>query len=107
MAGEALIFEDLAVTEMACLEPTGIMGQEAIIMRTLWEAANFKAEGNHLQVLTSTGVALIYERLEDPYYGSAIEDYTAPKTRTAFCPPSPKLFDTATRTSLCRASLGT
>ena len=53
----------LGWTEMACLEPEGIMEQEQSLMGLLSKAAEFTLQGNTLQIKTSAGDILVFERL--------------------------------------------
>ena len=51
----------LGWTEMACLDPEGIMEQEQVVMGLLSKAAEFSIIGDTLQITTSTGEILIFE----------------------------------------------
>lgn len=62
--GSTLTFDELAATEMACLEPQGIMEQEQAIMGTLWGAQSFERQGDRLKILRSDGAGLVYDQVE-------------------------------------------
>jgi len=40
----------IAATEMACLEPEGVMAQENMYLRTLQSAESYKIQGNELRI---------------------------------------------------------
>lgn len=56
--GDQLTIEDLGWTEMACLNPEGIMEQERDIMALLSDTASYELEGDTLRLQTSTGEVL-------------------------------------------------
>lgn len=64
--GDGLAFRDLAVTEMACLEPEGIMEKESALMNTLWNAQSFQIQGDRLKILSSEGETLTFKRMHQP-----------------------------------------
>jgi heat shock protein HslJ len=51
--GDHIAFKDLAITEMACLEPEGIMEQEQTIMNYLWDAQRYVRQSDQLRILRS------------------------------------------------------
>jgi heat shock protein HslJ len=62
ISGDQISISGLGWTEMACLDPEGIMEQEQILMGLLSRAAKFTLQGNNLQIITSTGEVLEFER---------------------------------------------
>ena len=65
LSGESITIEGLGWTEMACLDPEGIMEQEQTLMNLLSLASEYKIDGNQLQIKTTTGEILILERTND------------------------------------------
>ncbi len=62
--GDQFSIEGLGWTEMACLDPDGIMEQEQIIMRMLSRSKNFSIEGKILSIKTTDGISLIFQAQE-------------------------------------------
>ena len=60
VSGDAIVVSDLAWTEMACLEPEGVMEQETLIMGFLADAQTFRFVDGQLQVFQSDGEALTF-----------------------------------------------
>ena len=60
--GDQISLSGLGWTEMACLDPEGIMEQEQVVMGLLSKAAEFRVIGDTLQITTSTGEILVFER---------------------------------------------
>jgi heat shock protein HslJ len=60
--GETLRFEALFWTEMACLNPEGIMEQEQTYMRLLGAAQRFELVDDRLVITTAGGERLTFER---------------------------------------------
>jgi len=58
--GETLIIEGLGWTEMACLDPEGIMAQESEIMRMLGAAVSYTIQGERLVIQDAEGEQLIF-----------------------------------------------
>ncbi len=58
--GETLIIEGLAWTEMACLDPEGIMAQESEIMRMLGAAVSYQIQGDRLVIQDAEAEKLIF-----------------------------------------------
>jgi heat shock protein HslJ len=50
----------IAQTEMACLDPEGVMEQEKTIMEFLWDAQEFLLTNGQLQIIRSDGEALTF-----------------------------------------------
>jgi len=65
ISGDRIKIEGLGWTEMACMDPEGIMEQEQVLMNFLSSATEFKFDDNQLQISTTTGDILIFERLID------------------------------------------
>jgi len=61
--GNQITISGLGWTEMACLDPEGIMEQEQIIMKMLSESDTFTVQGDKLQIITSSGDFLIFQQL--------------------------------------------
>ena len=51
---------DLGWTEMACMDPEGIMDQEQQVMRILSEAATISRDGSELRIRAAGGEILIF-----------------------------------------------
>jgi heat shock protein HslJ len=62
--GNQLTVEGLGWTEMACMDPEGIMEQEQIIMALLGNSASYQIEGNKLILQTADGEKLIFVPLD-------------------------------------------
>jgi len=60
---DQITISELGWTEMACLDPEGIMEQEQIIMKMLSESDTFTIQGDRLQITTSSGDFLIFQQL--------------------------------------------
>ena len=54
---------ELGWTEMACMDPEGIMEQEQVIMKLLSESSSYSIQGERLQITTSAGELLIFQQL--------------------------------------------
>jgi heat shock protein HslJ len=61
---DGLEFSAIANTEMACLEPAGIMEQETEYLTTLRAATRFRLSDGKLEILTAGGSALVYSRAQ-------------------------------------------
>ena len=55
--------EGLGWTEMACLNPEGIMEQEQTLMKLLTDAANITVSDQNLELMTRDGTLLIFHPL--------------------------------------------
>jgi heat shock protein HslJ len=61
ISGDGLNLVDLYATEMACLEPTGILEQESAYLSALRLAATYQIDGRRLEIVDETGTqALVY-----------------------------------------------
>ena len=58
--GSQIQIEGLGWTEMACMDPEGIMQQEQQLMSLFSQAASFSLQGKVLQITTSAGELLIF-----------------------------------------------
>jgi heat shock protein HslJ len=58
--GDRIAIEGLGWTEMACLEPEGIMSQEQEIMRLLGSASAYKLQGEQLIIIVENGSQLVF-----------------------------------------------
>ncbi len=56
--------EGLGWTEMACMDPEGIMSQEQEIMQLLGSAATFELQGQRLIIKTASGEELVFKPLQ-------------------------------------------
>jgi len=59
-----LTFQGLANTEMACLEPEGIMEQETEYLQILRAATRFSVADGQLEILADGGGVLVYRRAQ-------------------------------------------
>lgn len=62
--GSQISIEGLGWTEMACLDPEGIMEQEQIVMGMLSQAKSFSIQGNYLEILTKSSETLSFIKVE-------------------------------------------
>lgn len=62
--GDQLTIKDLGWTEMACMDPEGIMDQEQDIMALLSDTASYEMDGAALRLITATGEELIFSPAE-------------------------------------------
>jgi heat shock protein HslJ len=60
-----ILIEDLSATEMACLEPDGIMQQETQYLNTLRDVMSYTVLENQLTLITGDGRALAYQTEPD------------------------------------------
>ena len=63
LKGDQISISGLGWTEMACMDPEGIMEQEQTIMKMLSESSSFFIQGDSLQITTSAGELLIFQQL--------------------------------------------
>ncbi len=61
---DGLSFSGLANTEMACLEPVGIMDQEEKYLEALRAATGFRLSDGELQIFSAEGAVLVYSRAQ-------------------------------------------
>ncbi|MDH3944386.1 MAG: META domain-containing protein [Anaerolineae bacterium] len=63
--GDAISFDALGSTMMACLEPEGLMEQESAYLQALGDAVSFEVEGGTLKLMDGDGTVLLeFESLE-------------------------------------------
>jgi heat shock protein HslJ len=63
VSGSELGVGDVAVTEMWCMEPEGVMDQEQAFLDALASVASYRLAGERLELLDETGeTILIFER---------------------------------------------
>lgn len=58
--GDTLMVNEIAITEMACLEPAGAMEQELVYVEFLSDAQSFRSSDGQLQIFRSDGEALTF-----------------------------------------------
>jgi len=61
---DGLIFDAIANTEMACLEPAGIMEQETQYLEILRGASSFRLSDGELEMTGTGGAVLVYSRAQ-------------------------------------------
>jgi heat shock protein HslJ len=59
MVGTTLEIGAIASTRMACLEPTGVMAQEAAYLAALSRARLYRVEGNRLSLASLDGTPVV------------------------------------------------
>jgi len=64
VSGDSISVTDLYNTEMACMEPEGVMDQEQDFLKLLRDARSFKIVDEHLQIFTAQEEALTFARAE-------------------------------------------
>jgi len=62
--GDQIQIDGLAWTGMACMDPEGIMQQEQQVMSLFSQAETFSIQGKVLQILSSNGESLIFQKIE-------------------------------------------
>jgi heat shock protein HslJ len=62
LKGDQISISGLGWTEMACMDPEGIMEQEQTIMKMLSESSSYSVQGDKLQITTSAGELLIFQQ---------------------------------------------
>ena len=67
-AGSSLSFESITLTEMVCLDPAGIMEQEAHYLELLAAVTSYHVQGDWLWLETDDGRALVF-RAASPVVG--------------------------------------
>lgn len=63
--GDQIQIEGLGWTEMACMDPEGIMDQEQQVMAMFSQAEKYSIEGQILQITTSSGEIMIFQQIEN------------------------------------------
>ncbi len=64
-SGGRIEIEGLGWTEMACLNPEGVMEQEREIMSFLGSSATYQIQGTRLVLKTGSGQQLVFSTLEN------------------------------------------
>ena len=64
VSGDTITVGAIAITEMACLEPEGVMEQELLFVEFLTDARTFRLADGQLQILRSDGAALTFVPLD-------------------------------------------
>jgi hypothetical protein len=59
VSGSELGVGDVAVTEMWCMEPEGVMDQEQAFLDALASVASYRLAGDRLELLDETGEAIL------------------------------------------------
>lgn len=57
--GARLTFTDVAATAMACLDPAGVMEQEAAYLQALSQAAGYRATDDRLEIQDAAGETIL------------------------------------------------
>ncbi len=58
-SGDSLSFSDIFSTEMACMEPAGILEQEAAYLAALGAADSYQMAGDRLEIFDTAGVQIL------------------------------------------------
>jgi heat shock protein HslJ len=61
--GDQITIEGLGWTEMACMDPEGIMQQEQQIMSLLADSSSFNLSSTRLSITTTKGEILVFDQL--------------------------------------------
>jgi heat shock protein HslJ len=80
--GDSIQFDELFSTEMACMDPTGIMQQEQIYLELLRTSERFKRTENTLTLSTADGQTLIFTNLPETIVISTATATLEPETPT-------------------------
>lgn len=87
--GDTIQFEALFITEMACLDPEGLMEQEQVCLGLLRAANRFEINDLGLTLFTETGQNLIFEiQQENPEEPMVTLDPPTPTLPPTFAPPA-------------------
>ena len=62
--GDRITVGEMVSTEMACLEPEGLMDQESYLLEFLGDAQTFQVDEEQLQIFRSDGEALTFQPQE-------------------------------------------
>ena len=60
VSGDKITLSDLYMTEMACMDPQGVMEQERRYVETLGMAQTFRLSGGQLQIFAAGGEVLTF-----------------------------------------------
>ncbi len=64
LKGEKIEISGLGWTEMACMDPEGVMLQEQEIMNQMGNASSFAIQGSQLTIQTVSGEVLVFQQLD-------------------------------------------
>ena len=62
--GDRIFVGEMVSTEMACLDPEGLMEQESYLLEFLGDAQTFQVDEEQLQIFRSDGEALTFQPQE-------------------------------------------
>lgn len=65
--GDQIQIEGLGWTEMACMNPEGIMQQEQQLMSLFSQVGTFSIQGQVLQIITGSGEVMVFHKIESRY----------------------------------------
>jgi len=60
VSGDTIKVSDIAITEMACMEPAGVMEQDLMYVEFLSDGQTFRLSDGQLQIFRSDGEALTF-----------------------------------------------
>jgi len=66
--GDQIQIDGLGWTEMACMDPEGIMQQEQQVMSLFSQAATFSIQGQVLQIITGSGEVMEFQQIKNLEY---------------------------------------
>jgi heat shock protein HslJ len=66
--GDQIQIDGLGWTEMACMDPEGIMQQEQQVMSLFSQAVTFSIQGQVLQIITGSGEVMEFQQIENREY---------------------------------------
>lgn len=66
--GDQIQIDGLGWTEMACMDPEGIMQQEQQVMSLFSQASTFFIQGQVLQIITGSGEMMEFQQIENREY---------------------------------------
>ena len=64
LSGEQISFSDMGMTEMACLDPEGLMEQEQYLLEFLGDCESYKLQEGSLILARSDGETLTFEPMQ-------------------------------------------
>jgi hypothetical protein len=91
LSGSDISIGDLASTEMACMDPEGVMEQDQVFLSALQSAASFRLNGERLELLDESGSVVL--AFDPP---SAVSAAPTPVPPTATPAPQPTAEPTET-----------
>jgi heat shock protein HslJ len=84
-SNEGLTFTGVYATEMACMDPAGVMQQERAYLDALYTAARYRVEGNRLEVYDESGALILVFVVE----GTAVAQAPTPTATGVPATPVP------------------